>query len=619
MATSGRRLLSLVVALGFLAGPLFGGTWEGRVAGGFVGQDESGSEESFRTQTNLDSGFTLRDLDLRLLGGEEGEHTLLEIAASGFGAEPWGRFRLEYRPEASWDLRLDYDRRESFFALAETNLGRRSDDWEIDRWRGRLTWDGWRPASLELNLRYTDRSGTVSRPLRGLNEIYLLRLDVDETMQEVGFKLETRTLPVHLMFEQAFAIYERSNGRSPGQETALVTDDPDLFADAEETRDEEREVSTSRLVATWRGERAEMAGSVVYSPAELDGDGIVSETFAVAGGTVGSVSFLDDFLTSADQDRLVGDLRLAFDLGAGWGLRLEGDYQDSSTDAELRGERIVRIISPTGFEFDLPASVDERSVFDVTDSGGRVSLEYERGDWSVWGGGLTATRDVEWRRSREDATTDVSRDTEGWFGGVSWSAKGFWASAEYEHGSFDELVFPTDPETVDRLDLKLRGDLAEEWSFHLRGRFEESDNPAAVAGLDHSSDSIGGGITWSPDAESSLGLEIDSLDLHTETGLVLPTGVDDVSIYDLSLLTVGLYGQDRWGPVRVNGSVHRVDDSGNTWPLESWTARTLVGYELENGLELGLFGEYWEYDEDRAEGDDFDVTRYGLNVGWRFQ
>lgn len=592
--------------------------WSGTVGLAAVGQTADGNEDSFRSQTDLQSGLALDSLSLRWRG-PEGKASTFRLDAWGFGAEPSGHVGFDLALDRPWRFNFDYDRRESFFKLTETELGLRSDDWALDRYRGRVSWDGWHAARLALDLRYYDRSGTIERPLFALNERYPLAIDLDETMRQATVSLETHTLPVKLLFEQSYAVYERQDRRHPAGSTNLEGDDVDLFVDALDSRDEKRTIPTSRLVATYGSRHVEVAGAVLWSPADLRSPGVVSETFDIAGGQVGRLELVDEIKASADMDTLAGNLRLGFRLAPRWVLRLEGDYHDTTTDAELLGRTLLRVVNPGG-GFEIPGPVDETSLFDVTDTSGRLSLEWSDHGWTLWAGGSTATRDVEWRRTSDDPTVDVSRGRDGVLAGVSWSRGGVTGSAELEHGSFDDFVFRTDPETVDRLTLRLRSKLGSGWSLGAHGRFEQADNPPDQSDLDRSSDAYGLSLAWAAaGGTGGFGVDVDVLDISSDVVLLLPSGLPGLSRYDLSLLSTTAHGRYAVGKVRLSGSATRIEDNGDTWPLTSWMARARVGYDIHAGTELALFGEYWSYDEKRADGDDFDVTRYGLALSWRFE
>lgn len=622
---AGFRLGCLGLVLGLLAAPVGAAEgWSGSLGIAGVAQDESGNEGSFQTQTQLEEGFFLEDLTLHH-EGEEGD--TFDLRAWGFGdAEPTWHARIDWRSAGDWKLGFRFDRRESFFQLNTTELGIRDDDWNLQRWLGTVEWEGWNAATLGFDLRYHERSGTVNRPLFALNALYLLEEDLDESLTEATFRLETKDLPVTILFEQSFATFERRNDRRPADPEVLFGQDPDLFIDALDSRDEDRDVPTSRLVVTWGSPRVEVAGSLLYSAAELDSLGAVLSGFDIDGGSVGRIDFVDEVMASADLDALVGDLRLGFALAPQWTLRLEGDYRDRSTDADLLGQRLVRATDPLGNVFELAGTLDETTFFDVTDDSQRATVEWSARGLTIWGGAFVAQRDVEWRISPDDplpesaAELEADRDSDGYLAGVAWSRGSFKGSLEYETGDFEEFIFRTDPETVDRLKLRLRSALGGGWDVSFRGRLEESDNPQGIAGLDHSSDAFGVGFGWaSSDSKTGFGFDADRVDVSTDTDLVFPNGTPGLSRYDLSLLTMGFHGRTEWGKTRLAGSATRVEDDGDTWPVESWIARARLGFDLATRTEIALLGEYWSYDEERAEADDYDVTRLGVAFHWRFE
>jgi len=615
---AGASLLALALALAVPL-PLAAQGWSGVIGVGVIAQDDSGSVDSFRTQSDLDEGLVLEELNLTYAAGEESDKELT-LRAWGFGgAEPASHARIDLALDSPWRFDLDYDRYDSFFALGGGDLALRADEWKLERWHGGVAWDGWRKARLSLDLRYHERSGSVVRPLYGLNELYPLRLDLDETMVEAALRFETKDTPVHFVLEQAYATYERANDRRPADSENLAGGDPDLFVGAAENLDETRDVPTTRILADWAGERVEVAASLLYRPSELESTGDVSSTFDLQGGSIGRVSFIDDLTSKADSDALVGNLRLGFHLAPGWTLRLSGDYRDTATDATVVGLTLFRITNPVFGTVDIGGEVDESTVFDVTEDEYRLTLEWQGGGgWSLWGGGSTSSRDVHWRFAGDDPDFDVTRDADGWLAGVGYRHGGVTASAEYQRGSFDSYVFRTDAETVDRLSLRASSQLGGGWSVRLQGRFEDSDNPGDVAALDRSSQSYGGGFAWdSEDGESGFGVDLDLADLTSDVALVLPDGGPGLSTYDLSLLSIALHGRTQVGPARLSGSAVRSEDSGDTWPLESIVARGRVAFDVFTGTELAIFGEYWSYDEERAEVDDFDVLRYGVALAWR--
>lgn len=272
----------------------------GSVGVAYAWQSSSGNESSFRTQTDLKQGFTLEDLDLALPSEDCGHR--LTLRAWGFGrSEPAEGATLAADLGKALNLDLSYDRRRSFFELTDPQRATRADRWQVTRWRGALGWDGWSFARLTLELRHTDRGGTVNRGAYGLNELYPVRIDLDESMDEAAIRLETKTLPVHIRFEQAFARYTRKNRPVP-EGTEAIGGDPDLLTDLAASYEDTQDVPTTRVDVSWAGRGVEVAGNLLYSSADLDSTGAGWQEYAIVGGEAGTVRFVDDLIGSQAND-----------------------------------------------------------------------------------------------------------------------------------------------------------------------------------------------------------------------------------------------------------------------------------------------------------------------------
>ena len=290
-------------------------------------------------------------------------------------------------------------------------------------------------------------------------------------------------------------------------------------------------------------------------------------------------------------------------------------------DSDLLGPNLVKMTSTTGNTVTFGETLDETGSFDVTDRVGRIEVERRGAGWSVWGGAFAATRDVSWlMASGETDPFHVDRDSAGWLVGTFWNArKCFKVNAEYEHGSFERYIFRTDPETVDRLTLRIRSELGKGWHLYARGRFEKADNPVSESELDRRSNSYGLGLGWdSADGRSGFALDAEMLDLTTDNSIRLPEGEWETARYDLNLFTLGLHARTTVGKVRLQADVERLKDSGETWPLGSWAALASASVDGPKNTEFSVFVRHRSYDEVRATVDDFDATRYGVVVRWRF-
>ncbi len=278
--------LSAALILGaVMCSPVAAQDWSGGVGAGYVWQDPDGNEESFLTQTNLQSGFVLEALDLRYRN--DSGVTNIDFDAWGFGdAEPAEAARFKIGFSGNFTIFAEYDKRDSFFNLAGSDLSNRSDDWNITRWKAGIAIEAWRPVRFELFYRSVARTGTVHRPMYGLNELYPIGVNLDDTMDEVVFRLSTRTLPVRIDFEQGFANYRQQSRRFAAGSEAIGRPDPDLLdTTTSEYTDSQDNVPTSRLTVGYSGGIFEGVVSLLYRKAELSSSGTGSRSSLSLTGT----------------------------------------------------------------------------------------------------------------------------------------------------------------------------------------------------------------------------------------------------------------------------------------------------------------------------------------------
>ena len=606
-----------------ICSPVAAQEWSGDVGAGYVWQSSDGNEDSFLTQTNLRPGFVLESLDLRYRGEDSGV-TGMDFQAWGFGdAEPAEAARFNIGFSGNFTLFAEYDKRDSFFNLGGNDLADRSDEWSITRWKAGVAIEAWRPVRFELFYRSVSRSGTVYQPMYGLNELYPIGVDLDDTMDEVVFRLSTRTLPVRIDFEQGFANYQQKNRRFAAGSEAIDRLDPDLLDETtSDYTDVQDNIPTSRLTVGYSGGIFEGVVSLLYRKAELASSGTGSQAFLIGGGDTGTMTFVDTLLGSADSEAFAGNIALGFAIGRRFSIRLAGDYRDSSSNSTLLGERLLRVANPSlGTSLDYTAPIDEDGIFNYTDSDARITLEYRAPTWAVWAGGLTTSREVDWRLTSNGDQVATNRDGNGLVVGGSVNPGRFLnLSLEYERGDFTKFVFRTDPENVDRAVLRLRSKLGKGWQLSANGRYEQASNPEGVSALDFKSTPYGIAIGWnSKDGASSFGLDLEKYTITSGVGLVLPGGDPGQSDYELDLSTATLFGGTRAGIFGVNGTLTFMKDRGGTWPLDAWNGRIRLTIYGASGLEYSAFAQYWSYDEGRVDLDDFDVMRYGLAIHWRFE
>ena len=611
--------LILVTVCVVATSPLVAQDWSGAIGGAYLWQNVDGNEDSFRSQMNLEEGFLLEDLNMLYRG--QGAVSEFKIDAWGFGdANPSEAAKIGLEFGAGFSFYFDYDRRASFFNLAGSDLTQRADDWDITRYRGAFVVDAWRPLEVSLSYRTVDREGTIRRTLYGLNELYPIGVNLDETMNEWTLRLATRTLPVRLELEQSMATYTRQN-RPFATGDAAVGGDPDVLGNISSNVVEEMDsVPTTRFIASYSGKNFEGVASLLWRSADLNVSGSESQTYLIGGGDIGTWEMVDNALGAAEQETFAASVSLGFKLGSRWTLRLAGDHRDGSSNSSIVTDRLSRVTSPLGSDMTWRTSFDDAGTFDFTDSRARLTLEYRGNGWSVWGGGISSSREVNWQFSEDNDPYDEKRNGTGYLAGASWNpGDKIDLTLEFDRGDFDQYIFRVQPETVDRATLKLRTRLGGGWRLDLHGRYVKSDNPDEVSGLDTKATPYGIAGSWtSKNGSSSVGIDLEKYSFKTDTGVMLPSGGLDRSIYELDLATATLYGHTRSGIFGVSGSLTYLTDDGDSFPVDAWNGRLRLTLYGGNSLEYSALVQYWSYDEVQFDLDDFDVLRYGLAVNWRF-
>lgn len=596
--------------------PASGQGWSGSVGLGYGWISGSGNRDSYRSQWNVQEGFNLDDLSL---GYREGEGQNASLTASGFGgAEPWRHARLVLAPGGSLRFEAQYTRQASFFALEEGDLANRPDEWARTRWSGKLGFDAGALARVTLFVRRSTRTGTATRSFFALNDVYPLRVSLDDSLTEGGIRVESRSLPVHLAFEETYSKSLVRNRYAPAGARNLAGDDPDLLAAVATDRLDERKTPTSRLSVSYGHGNVEVAASFLYSRPDLSATGATFNTFDLDGGATGHVKTLDDVVSSATESSKAGDIRAGLSLGRGFALRLFGDLRDSTSDGSLLGQRLITLTSPVGATVDISGPLSGATNFSVKDRGARLEVSKEGVGWSLTLGALARSRRVLWQESPAAAATDVERTVSGGLasGAVSLGLR-LSVDATYERGAFTRYVFRTDPETVDRLTCRVSSDLGAGLRASARGQYEGSRNPEDVAGLAHRSRSLGAAASWeSASGASGVTLDADLASLRTDTGLVLPGGAAGSSVYDLSLFTLSATLRHALGPFRIELNGGRTEDRGETWPVRSWGVGGRATFLGPSRTEFSVFVDHRSYDEVAADRDDFDVTRYGVGIRW---
>ncbi len=592
----------------------------GEIAAAFAWQRADGNEAEFANHFNLEEGPFLERFRLDLARVFVGLDRC-ELELEGFGAEPSGRGRLRVDWDREWSLRLDYSRRESRFSSPSFDLGVRRDDWAITRFTGSLSYQGWKRAMLRLDARDVRRHGSVTFPFLGLGTQYVAQRELDERLQEVGFSLATRDLPVAIVVQQDFAHLTRRNRGSVGNDgRPAVGVDPDVLAVFTTPGEDSSNVPTSRLSAVYHSERLDVVGRALHRRDRLSSSREDEDSYDIGGGP-GRAGFVDRLVGSADLETTLADLVLAVKVVDSLRVRLAGRWQDSATDAALIGERILRLSGPTG-SIDLPLDATDLGHVALTDGEAAVAVEWTGGPFGVSVRYHDGWRKAGWKRGEEYLEQRVKRDSSG-LSAVAFVSLGrtFSAQLGWDDSDFSRFIFRTEPGTVKRHWARAVLRPQEKLELAVSVTREREDNPAIVSDLDarHDSWGVSGSYTGDSGVFATVAVEAFTLASRVDTFFFAPQPTRGESLYDSHLVAVSIRaGVPLRQHLRFMAGGVRVKDSGDSLPftLDQWDARL----ELRDAapVDLALFLARWRHVVARGEALDYDVNRFGVTVGGRF-
>ena len=606
----------------------------GTIGFGYAWQKANGNKDAFASQYNLSDGLFLENLQLDLRRTFTG-FDRFEFKAEGFGGDPHqhASFNIVGR-DREWSLKLDYSRREAVFPSPALDLtgqvgmptatGKLANGgtFSIARWTGSLTWDGWKAARIRLDLRDVQRSSDRIFAYYGLGAPYVALAKLDEHTQEAGLSLETRTLPVKLVFEQDIAKYVREPRGGVGNDgQPLYSTGTDVLATYSTPDKDSSTVPTSRLSAVYSNGTFELIGQGLVRRDRLDASRNDTTAYAINGGATGHMGFLDAVMGSADSDTKLADLRLGLAVMDGLTLRVKGHYEDVVTDTSLIGQRLLQLSGPGG-SLDFPLAINDNGYLNRTDKDVAGEAEFRTGPFSLVAGYHDGSREIGLQHGSEFEAQSVTRDAKGWNATASLAiGRIFTAQVGWDDSSFEKYVFRTDPETVKRTWGRFSAHPVAGLDLAMYGSHETLENPAGIADVSRPINTVGVSATYTGTSGAFASVSVDSLQLTSDTAIAYfaPGLTTGVSHYDTDLLTTSLRASLPIGTaVRLTGGGLYLKDRGDTLPFTSKAFDLEV--ELPGPFEtrLAAFGNYWAYDITSASNQNYDVTRYGISVRRRF-
>jgi hypothetical protein len=595
----------------------------GEIGVGYAWFQNSGNEDAFRSQYNLQQGFFLENLQLDLRHLVAG-YDHFEFTASGFGGEPYQKASFKMVDwDREWSLQLNYSRRDGFFQLPSFDQGQQRDDWYITRWTGNLTWDGWKAARLRLDLHDTQNSGTQQYPFYGLGTPYVAQIGLSNRAQGAAFSLETRTLPVKLLFEEDVTRYTRDSRAAPGNNgEAMNGTDPDVLETLTTPGGNSSTVPTTRLALAYRDDTFEVVGQGLYRRDNftVDAPNDVA-SYAIDGGQVGHISYIDQLTGSAEASTTTGDLRFGVAVAPWLTLRARGDYASVDTDMSLLGQRILNLTGPGG-TLEIPTGVDDHGYLNHTDTLVTGEADFHKNGFGLLVAYHDGSRDVSWKYGTDYVGRDVTRTGNGWNVTASYAlAREFTVEAGYDNNSFEKYIFRVDPQTVNRFWGKLSLRPVKGLEVSAYGSRDTADNPADVSNLDQTSDTYGLAVTYTAANGAFVTASYDAFTFSSDIDILYyaPALTQGVSNYDTNLKTANLRGAFPFAKIfRVTAGALQVKDTGQSLPFTSDVYDLELVVAALHQADFVVFGNYWSYNLKGSNEDDYTVKRYGVSVRWRF-
>lgn len=618
-----RRFVTRLVVFAVLLLTVSPGWSQGtsEVGVGYVWRSSSGSKESFASQYALDSGLFLAGMSLDLRSWIPG-YSRLSLEASGFGAEPFGRARFVAAWDQEWRVELGFTRRERFFSLPSWDFGQRREAWTIEQWEGKLAYEGFSWARLQLSVRDVRRHGWLSGPFYGLGRPYVGEGRLAQELREAFFAVESKGLPVRLLLEQGVSHARRHTSMRPGN-GGLPADgeDPDTLDGLRSSGDDKSTSPVTRLAASWESGRWDVGVEGLYRKDRGVAERAGLERYALGEGVWGSLGFADALKGQVEGTVKKAEARVGLDLGRGLSLTVRAGNETSERDSVLLGSRFVILTGPGG-GVEIPVVADDNGFFDVRDRFSMVEARYR-----VQGFGLVvfrkwASRDVRWQLGRESSAYGPERDTEGWGAVASFSNGGtFSAELGGEKGSFERYVFRIEPESTKRAWAKLRYKPQEGIELSAAVRSERADNPSSVSNLAYESRDLAVSATLRSQAGAWLDVSFSRLELGSDVDIQFfaPALTPGVSSYRLRVNSAAVHGFWPVGPRwELEGGYTLMKDNGRTFPFVAHNADLQVSWKSSPALALSLFANVYSFDGERANNEDFDVKRLGVACWWRF-
>jgi len=632
-----KLLLSIISILIFSTSALSQSTFS--VEAGAQWDDVTGNEDSYKSQVNEDSGLLLHALRYAFINSKEGSALMdrFQIDASGFGAVPHGRVKIDAGNARGYRLKLEYSRFEHFSAIAINPQPEPPGILHsIDRTRQRLN------VELELLPQYRlrpvigyswnsyDGPGRESYHVGGDEFALDSQLDESETEITVGLAYETSRIQAEVMqgWRDFSGTEDRTAQLEEGQSSRPILGN-DIVLDnyTSRTRYDSETPVTRALFKARATDQVRILATYIHADAssEIAEDESYSGSFAsyainrFFNGASASVRSKTEAPSWRGNVRLEVELPADFELDLGYTRRnrkmdgnslIETLYLDSVTFSNSDPRNYQDLINAESH-----MERDEDSIEAVATAHGIENFRFWAG-WSTRSEDITVDQALAEIVVSNGQEGDFTRDTDALRFGAAFVKKRHLVSVEWKSEEADEAVMRTDFLDRDTLTARIRTNWNNKVYLSGKARWFDVENPTPA--IEYQMDLFNAGVDleFMLPKKFNCRLSYAIFDLESETAYRDPEFVNRISFHreDGNQADINLgWENKRW---MVEGRYGRHDSEG---AIPYTLDEAMLSLELKISDDIsGIFhGRIREYQEESNPLADYDADTFSLLVRWR--
>lgn len=602
---------------------LLWGPFEVRTAVGMsaVFVDTSGSDDTYRTHYNYQTGFNVSEFLLELDSEEKGLSWLdyLKLEGEGFGgANPYERANLLFGKRGRYEFRGRYWKQDYFFNLPTFAIGDHTDDSRRRVTDLNLRLFPHRRVVVDLSYVRNYRYGTAFTSELKYQNLVELRSPRRSLTQDfrIGASFDLGSLQTSVY--QNFRKFKDDTSQN---EPRLL--DEGTLPELEASVPVRLSIPSTQVMANWTpSHRISVDGKYMFSDGHVEAG---RSQFTALKLTEGFT--LEEVIRASsvsDRPEHLADITATFDLTDQLVFSNSLDLRKFEIGGDYFQEMILG--NPNTGTIALPqeafSSLDYRTVRN------RPELEFRLNQTvSVYGGYQYENRRVEHEQERFTGVENLQHRTvtHSGFGGVSWRPySGSRMFVEFENGSADDAFTQTEERKFTRLRFSSHFPLSAAWSIapHL---VLASHSNSAVEGSFDSDQRQAGVSTYYHDSDGRFDVEAGYtlFDLDTLTDIrffFAGEPSEGFSDYRTQLHYLHAQGSIPLGTrVRVKlGYQLLKDPEKSSFPLDRHVGEAGFQVSLGSGWSALVSWYYVSYNEILEQTQDYKANRLALTLRWGF-